>query len=59
VATHAKDAKAEIEATPEMIEAGINVLWASCIVEHPCEADKEIIPEIFIAMIRTSPSFAK
>jgi hypothetical protein len=44
----------EIEITPEMIEAGVDALWASCAIEHPCEADRDIIPKIFTAMIQVS-----
>jgi hypothetical protein len=44
----------EIEITPEMVEAGITALWASGVIEHPCEADRGIIPKIFTAMIQVS-----
>jgi hypothetical protein len=44
----------EIEITPEMIEAGVNALWATCAIEHPCGADRGIIPKIFTAMIQAS-----
>jgi hypothetical protein len=51
--------EAEIAITPEMIEAGVNALWATCAIEHPCEADRSIIPKIFAAMILAHPSTLK
>src|SRR5215218_4126490 len=32
-----------IEVTPEMIEAGVAVLWDSCAIEHPLEADRLVV----------------
>jgi hypothetical protein len=40
----------EIEITPEMIEAGFNVLLESGIAEFPLEADKLWVTEIFRSM---------
>ena len=40
------------EITPEMIEAGAEVLWSSGAVEHPLmDNDRELIRQIFLAMI--------
>jgi hypothetical protein len=44
----------EIEMTPEMLEAGLNALWSTGAIEHPCGADRSIIPKIFTAMIQAS-----
>ncbi len=41
---------AEIEVTPEMIEAGVRVLWDSGAVENPLGADRILIRKIFLAM---------
>jgi hypothetical protein len=51
----------ETEITPEMIEAGIEILWNSGAVEHPlADCDKELIRKIFFAMLAASaPSQAK
>jgi hypothetical protein len=40
----------EDEITPEMIEAGTNMLWRSGAVEHPTELDRELIRKIYLAM---------
>lgn len=48
----------EIEITPEMIEAGVNALWGTGAIEHPCEADRQIVEKVFNAMFRLSSSFA-
>ena len=41
----------EIEITPEMIEAGVCVLWESGAVETPMDgADRELVQKIFVAM---------
>ena len=43
--------EAEIEITPEMIEAGARVLWDSGAVETPMEkADRTLVQKIFVAM---------
>lgn len=44
-------AENEIEVTPEMIEAGLNVLWESGALETPMKgADQIVVKEIFVAM---------
>jgi hypothetical protein len=41
----------EIEITPEMIEAGVRVLWDSGAVETTMEnADRSLVMKIFVAM---------
>lgn len=41
----------EIEVTPEMIEAGIRVLWDSGAIEAPMEDfNRELVQKIFVAM---------
>ena len=48
---HGRQADAnEIEITPEMIEAGYQVLPASGLTDDPLEADRLVIAEIFRAM---------
>jgi hypothetical protein len=43
--------EAEIEITPEMIEAGVRVLWESGAIETPMgDADRDLVHEIFVAM---------
>jgi hypothetical protein len=44
------EADNQIEVTPEMIEAGVAVLWNSGAVEHPTEADKLVVREVYLAM---------
>lgn len=53
-----KDKEAsEIEITPEMIEAGLRVLWESGAVETPIGgADRELVQKIFVAMSHASGS---
>jgi hypothetical protein len=46
----------EIEVTPEMIEAGLRVLWDSGAVENPLDADRTVIREIFLAMMTSLES---
>jgi hypothetical protein len=47
----------EIEVTPEMIEAGIDVLYKSGAVEHQmCDVDRELIQKIFLAMLHARRS---
>ena len=41
------DENCGIEITPEMIEAGLRILWDSGAVEHPMDADRLLIQEIF------------
>lgn len=41
----------EVKITPEMIEAGVRVLWKSGAVETPMEkADRNLVRKIFVAM---------
>jgi hypothetical protein len=41
----------EIEVTPDMIEAGVRVLWESGVVETPIDGvDQMVIQRIFVAM---------
>lgn len=45
----------EIAVTPEMIEAGVGVLWESGAVENPMEGvDQELVRKIFSAMSHVS-----
>ena len=49
--------EAEIETTPEMIEAGVRVLWDSGAVETPMEDfDRSLVQKIFVAMSRALES---
>jgi len=45
---------AEIEVTPEMIEAGFDVLLQSGVVENLSKGDKFVVRKIFSAMIFAS-----
>jgi hypothetical protein len=47
----------EIELTPEMVEAGVNALWATGAIEHPSGLDEGVVQRVFNAMISVS-SFA-
>jgi hypothetical protein len=51
---HAEEAGApgdEIEVTPAMIEAGVNVLWESGAIETPMQDfDRDLVRKIFLAM---------
>ena len=50
--TETKDAGApEIETTPEMVSAGLSVLWQSGAVEYPTELDREVVRKVFVAMM--------
>ncbi len=42
--------KDDIPITPEMIEAGLNILWDSCAIEHPLDADRLVVEQIYYAM---------
>jgi hypothetical protein len=42
--------KAPRDITPEMIEAGYNVLVKACITDDPLEADRLVVSDIFRAM---------
>lgn len=47
--------EAEIEITPEMIEAGVCVLWESGAIEAPMEDfNRELVQKIFVAMLSRS-----
>lgn len=50
---HREAPDSEIEITPEMIEAGVCVLWESGAVEHPMQDhDRALVREIYLAMDR-------
>ena len=40
----------EIEVTPAMIEAGLDVLWKSGAVEYPTSADRDLVQKIYLSM---------
>lgn len=40
----------EIEISPEMIEAGLRVLYQSGAIEHPLSIDADLVRDIFLAM---------
>jgi hypothetical protein len=46
-----QDTKLDIEITPRMVEAGTKVLWDSGITDAPLGADRELVVEIFRAMV--------
>jgi hypothetical protein len=47
--------KPEIEVTPEMIEAGVSLLWSGSILgENPLEFDRLLVAEIFRETTRLS-----
>lgn len=46
----ADSAEAEIEVTPEMIEAGYIILVNSCITDDPLEADRLLVADIYRAI---------
>lgn len=53
ITTNSAVADAEIEITPEMIEAGVQVLWESGAVENPLAyADRKTIRRIFSTMFQ-------
>jgi hypothetical protein len=41
----------EIEVTPEMIDAGVETLWASGAVGHPLQADRLVVQAVFESML--------
>ena len=41
----------EIEITPEMIEAGVAVLYESGAIEHPLAADRDLVRDVFTTMV--------
>ena len=53
--TQPKREPVEPEITPEMIEAGYQVLLASGLTDDPLEADKLTVAEIFRAMLSLYP----
>jgi len=43
----------EFEITPEMIAAGLDVLYRSGAIDHPIEGnDREVVSQIFAAMLK-------
>ncbi len=49
----------EIKITPAMLDAGVNALWATGAVEHPSGLDKEVVRDVFTAMILAGASTPK
>ena len=45
----------QIKVTPEMIRAGVDVLWASGAVEEQLDSDELLVSDIFHAMIDRLP----
>lgn len=45
---------AEVEIMPAMIEAGLEVLHASGAIEHPLQADRLLVEEVFRVMLAAS-----
>jgi len=37
--------------TPEMIEAGVLVLWNSGALDHPSAADRDLVRDIYLQMV--------
>ncbi len=52
------DVSEKVEVTPEMIEAGLSVLWASGAVEGQLGSDRALVAEIFEAMVLAAASVA-
>jgi hypothetical protein len=53
--TPPREDKQEIEVTPEMIEAGLHVLWESGAIENPMDGvDQKLVRKIFVAMFHAS-----
>src|SRR5882672_3062027 len=44
-----------VEITKEMIDAGVEALWATGAVEHPCGLDKEVVKSVYEAMEAVKP----
>jgi hypothetical protein len=42
--------KAVADVTPAMVDAGLAVLYASGAIEHPLQADRTLVREIYLAM---------
>jgi hypothetical protein len=49
-----RQAGAEVEITPEMIEAGASTLWGSGTVEVPLDSDRLVVEQIFSSMMCAS-----
>jgi hypothetical protein len=49
----------KIKITPAMLDADVNALWATGAVEHPCGLDKEVVRDVFTAMIAAGASTPK
>jgi len=52
IATNSAIADAEIEVTPEMIEAGLDAYWN---LDREADLDERIVSEIFRTMILARP----
>ena len=48
----APETETEIDVTPEMIEAGFDLLVKSGAVEHPTDSDRKVVRRMFLAMWR-------
>lgn len=46
----------EIEITPEMIEAGTEVVWRAPIMDADDAAMRQMVADVFRAMLRVSPT---
>lgn len=46
-----------IEITPAMIEAGASVLWTTSVGSDPCDAAREVVEDVFRAMLEASTVF--
>lgn len=42
----------EVEITPQMVEAGVQVLWDSGTAEVRLESDRSVVEDIFRAMLQ-------
>ena len=59
IATNSAMADAEIEVTPEMIEAGVSALYESGAIENPLhQADRDLVKMVFLEMLQRSPNAA-
>ena len=47
----------QVEVTSEMLEVGVQMLWASGIVDGQVDADKLVLAEIFQAMRALDPGY--
>ena len=48
-------AKADLEVTPQMVEAGYRALAAAGLTDEPLEADRLVVVEIYRAMAALAP----